>query len=400
MVVFGGLSLVAAVLVYRWTAPSEDLVASTTASVGDVEDTVATVGEVVPAEEFTARASYPATVSAVLVKLGQHVKPGDLLVTMKDPFAASRIAAATANLETTEVGSENVHHNGSQEDWINLTSDLDHARMEEDAARGSLGTLEKLQATGDASAAEVGAAKGRVHAAEGAMRSVQERMSHRYSSTDQASWDARVEQARAALSAERANLSNINIRSPIAGVVYLIPIAPYDFVGSGAPLVNVANLNAMKINARFDEPDIGKLHDGQSVTIAWEGRPDHLWHGHIQHAPIAVIVQGERRVGDCAISIDDAREDLPAHSNVTVTVLLQRRLHVVTVPHEALQHDPAGFFVYRVLNGRLLRTPVEIGLFSVAKVEIRRGLVAGDRIALHRMDERPMSNALRVRLAE
>jgi HlyD family secretion protein len=156
----------------------------------------------------------------------------------------------------------------------------------------------------------------------------------------------------------------------------------------------------MKINARFDEPDIGKLQNGQSVTIAWDGKPGHTWHGHIQHAPLAVVAQGQRNIGECTISVDDAHEDLPAHTNVTVTVLLRQHLHVLTVPHEALQQDRAGFFVYRIVQGELIRTPVDTGIISVADIEITKGLTPGDLVALHLMSETPMSNHMKVQLAQ
>jgi HlyD family secretion protein len=392
--------IIAGLLILRWSVSSDVMVAASTVTIGDIRDTVSTVGTAIPVNEFTARASYPAAVEKIHVELGQHVEKGQLLIDMKDPFANSRVAAATANLESTEVDSENVHHNGSQEDRINFVSDIDRARAEESAASGSLTTLEKLQATGDASPAEIAAARDRRRAAEDTLRAVQDRMSRRYSVADQKSWDDRVLQSKAALNAERSNLSNIHITSPIAGTVYLILVAQYDFVPSGADLINVANMNKMKVNARFDEPDIGKLRDGQLVTIAWDGKPGHLWHGHIEHAPMAVVAQGQRNVGECTISVDDAREDLPAHTGVTVTVLLRQQRHVLTIPHEALQQDPTGFYVYRIVNDELVRTPVDIGIVSVPTIEITRGLAAGDRVALHLMSEKPMSNHLRVQVAE
>jgi HlyD family secretion protein len=400
LILVASFILVAGIVALRWSRPSNIAVASATASIANIQDTVSTVGTVIPVDEFTAHASYPASVEKIHVELGQHVTPGQLLISMKDPFANSRIAAATANLDTTEVDSQNVHNNGSQEDRINFASDLDRAQTEQSAANGSLATLEKLQATGDASPAEIAAARERVRAANEVLQAVQKRTSNRYSVADQKSWDARVHQAQAALNAERSNLSNIYITSPISGVVYLIPVAQYDYVSSGADLINVANLNNMKINARFDEPDIGKLQNGQSVTIAWDGKPGHTWHGHIQHAPLAVVAQGQRNIGECTISVDDAHEDLPAHTNVTVTVLLRQHLHVLTVPHEALQQDRAGFFVYRIVQGELIRTPVDTGIISVADIEITKGLTPGDLVALHLMSETPMSNHMKVQLAQ
>jgi len=96
----------------------------------DVEDTVPTVGTVLPVDQFEARSSFPAAVEKIHVQFRQHVRAGQLLVTMKDPFANSRVAAADASPQSAEVSRENVQHNGSQEDRINFASDLDHAQAE------------------------------------------------------------------------------------------------------------------------------------------------------------------------------------------------------------------------------------------------------------------------------
>ncbi len=352
----------------------------------DIENFIYTTGTVVPVNEFLARASTSGTVQKMLVHPGEHVQAGELLVLMKDPYAESRVAAATASLRTTQVNAENVSRGGSQEDHIFMASDKRHADIDHAAAEDYLVKVRELEKTGGASPAEVRAAQQRLDAVNATLETIQERGTRRYSTTDVASWKSKLGEAEQALKAEQANLANVRIVSPIAGTAYLIPARAYDFVNPGAELLHVADLTRLEVRADFDESDMGKLHEGEPVRIQWEGKPDHVWHGHVQHAPMAAIHIGIRSVGQSILSVDDATGDLPPNSTVSVSVLVDTRHQVLTVPREALHMEGPERFVYRVEGGHLARTRVETGLVTLDKAEITKGLAASDVIALHSAD--------------
>ena len=128
--------------------------------------------------------------------------------------------------------------------------------------------------------------------------------------------------------------------------------------------IDVADLNKIQVHAYFDEPEIGKLAVGQAVKIAWDAKPTQIWHGHISLAPTTVITYGTRNVGECIITVDDARGDLLPNTNVVVTVTTSQRFNALSIPREAL-HTDGGDFVYRVVNGKLVRTPVQVGRCSI-----------------------------------
>jgi HlyD family secretion protein len=95
----------------------------------DINLLVTTNGTVFPTNEFQARAFWPGIVDKVYVELGDKVKPGQMLVSMKDPFAISRLATANAALQGARVGNQNILSGGSQEDLIGLRADLQHAEQ-------------------------------------------------------------------------------------------------------------------------------------------------------------------------------------------------------------------------------------------------------------------------------
>ena len=394
----GVLLLVAlAAAVWLVASPKPDVVKTTTVAYGDLESSVSSSGRVVPEHEFVARASFPGLIDSMDVHLGQVVSPGQVLLRMKDPFAATRVASATAVLQGVEVGNENAHKGGSQEDRIVLGTELERAQADMAAADASLETLKHLQESGAASEAEVRAATQRVEAADAALRNIQDRVSHRFSPRDIASWSAKVSEARSGLAAAKVSFANTNITSPLAGTVYLIPITGNDFVGTGQELLRVADLGKLEVHANFEEAEMGKLHEGAAVQIRWDGRPDRLWHGVIKHAPFAAVISGVRSVGECIITITDARADLPPNTTVNVTVTMDSRQHVPILPREALQTEGGANFVYLVKRDALVRTPVQVGLMNLDHFQVLGGIGPDDHVALHALDNRELFNGMPVR---
>ena len=73
---------------------------------------------------------------------------------------------------------------GTQEERLSLNGDLTKTQMDRDQAQRDVAALEKLQAQGAASAAEVAAAKGRLETANDSLALLEKKKSGRYDATD------------------------------------------------------------------------------------------------------------------------------------------------------------------------------------------------------------------------
>jgi HlyD family secretion protein len=362
--------------------------------------TLSTNGRVEPMEIFQAHATAPGVVAKLYVEVGQKVKAGDLLVRMEDADTVARLATAHSTLESAQLNLQNLQQSGSQEERLALEADLSRAELRKKQAESDLAALRQLQQKGAASAAEVTSAEQRLQEATSALQNMQQRATHRYSAGDHARAQAQLGDAQAGVAAARSSYAASNIRSPLSGTVYSIPISAYDFVPAGEDLLDVADLNRIQVRAYFDEPDIGQLAVGQAVKIVWPAKPNQTWHGHISRAPSTVITYGTRNVGEAIITVDDARGDLLPNTNVTVTVTTSQRFNVLSVPREALHTEGASDFVFRVIGGRLVRTPVQVGLLNLTRVEITGGLTEKDTVALNATTNRDLSNGLAVKIVE
>ncbi len=70
-----------------------------------------------------------------------------------------------------------------------------------------------------------------------------------------------------------------NVTAPFAGTVYQVPVKRGAYVNGGELLVQVANLEKVRVRAFVDEPEIGRLAKGQKVEIKWDAIPGRTWNG-------------------------------------------------------------------------------------------------------------------------
>jgi len=347
-----------------------------------LSSTVSTNGKVEPVEEFQVHAPFAGVIKQILVEVGQHVNKGTQLVKMDDSEARGRLATAQAALESSRIVERDLANGGSPEELNRFKSDIASATLDQQQAATDLAAKKVLLQKGAASPAEVAAAQQKFDAANLTLQNARAHTASRYTPADLNSAKLKVVEAEAAVAAAQSNLANVDIRSPINGSVYNIPVSQYDFVPFGDDILDVADLNRIQVRAYFDEPEIGKLAVGQPVKIVWDAKRDSVWHGHIALAPSTIYAYNTRSVGIAIITVDDPTPDLIPNTNVTVTVTEMQKPHVLSIPREALHTDGARNFVYRIVNGKLAQTTIVAGVVNLTSVEILSGLAEGDSIVL------------------
>lgn len=364
-------------------------------------NTLHTNGKVEPIENFRAHAPAPGVVAKILVKVGQTVKSGELLLQMDDADAKARLAAANAALRNAQANLHDLEQGGTTSERITLSGDLSRQKTQQQEAMQNLASLKQLQQKGAASASEVASAEQHLQAINAGLQNLQMRSTQSYSAPDRARAEAQLANAKADVAAAQKGYAGVDVRSPLAGTVYSIPVAQYDFVPAGEDMVDVADLSKMQIRAYFDEPEIGSLAVGQAVKIEWDAQPSKTWHGHVSRVPTTVTRFGTRNVGEALISVDDAHNDLLPNTNVTVTVTTKQRFNVLSIPREALHTEGPRDYVYRVVNNKLVVTPVHTGVVNLTRAEITGGLTDKDTVALGpTSSNRDLSNGLRVKIVE
>lgn len=347
----------------------------------ELVNAVSTNGLVEPVQNIEFHSPIATTVKAVLVQQGDAVKAGQLLIQLDDISARARVASAESALRSAQASGDAVHQGGTLEERQSLASTITRDRLDVDQKQHNLDALQKLQTTGAASASEVESSRQRLALAEDTLHADQARQQTRYSPLEQDRSTAAVADAQANLLAARTILDQTSIRATVDGTVYSIPVGRSDFVEEGKLLLQMADLDHVRVRAYFDEPDIGRLAVGQKARFVWEARPGKEWHGHIVLVPSTIVHYDTRNVGEVLIAIDDPGNGLLPDTHVTVTVATSSQPNTLTIPREALHSESGKPYVFRVVDGNLVRTAIQIGTSNMTVVPVTAGLNEGDQVA-------------------
>ena len=89
---------------------------------------------------------------------------------------------------------------------------------------------------------------------------------------------------------------------------------------------------------------------------------------------------GYRSVADVYATVEAGDEYLENGLTVTSTVLIADRQQLLTIPYKAIGQDENGEYVYRIENGRALKSYIVTGQELEDAVEVQSGLELGASI--------------------
>jgi HlyD family secretion protein len=366
----------------------------------EIASVISTNGKIEPVDSFEAHAPAPATVKDVRVAEGDRVKAGQLLVQLDDADARAQAARALAQLRSAEAALQAVKTGGTQEEVLTIHSDLSKAQAEQVDSQRNLQAIQKLRQNGAASPAEVEAAQNRAQKADADVKLLQAKLTGRYSSPEVAKVEASAAEARASYAAAQDLLQHSNVTAPFAGTVYQLPVRRGAYVNGGDLLVQVANLDRVRVRAFVDEPDIGRLTKGQQVEIKWDAIPGRTWSGTLTRVPATVTMVGPRTVGEITSEIDNTDRKLLPNVNVNVSIITARHDNTLTVSREAVHDADGKRYVYQIADEKIQAREVETGLSSLTRVEIVKGLTDGSTIALGAVNGQPLRNGMDIKVVE
>jgi len=379
---------------------NEVVVSAEKATREQIVSSITTNGKVEPRDNFAAYAPLATTVHRIYVKEGAAVKPGQLLVQLEDSAARAEVAKALSALKAAEANLNAAKSGGTHEEVVNRRAEIVKAQSERDAARANLDALKRLQAKGAASPGEVSAAEDRLRNAEAALSALQQTQTDRYAPGELARFQAQVSEARAVYQAAQDVLAQSNVRAARAGTVFSLPVRQGQFLNPGDQIVQVANLDNVQVRAYIDEPEIGRLSQGQQVRVTWDAIPGRVWTGTVSGVPSTVVTIGTRVVGETICTVDNDDHKLLPNVNVGVTVITAERNNALTVPRGAVHEESGKYYVYELAGNRVQRREVKIGATNLTRTEITSGISDNAMIALSAESGQPLHEGMEVRQAK
>ncbi|HYM77198.1 MAG TPA: efflux RND transporter periplasmic adaptor subunit [Candidatus Dormibacteraeota bacterium] len=391
-----GILLILVLYSYLHQTPLK--VRAVTVERGPIRSLVSTNGKVEPIQNFEAHAPIGTTLKRLLVKEGDHVHKGQLLLELDDEDIRTQAARARAQIKAAQANQSALKKGGTQEEVLTLNAQLIKARSSRDVAQRNLEAYQRLQQQGAASPGEVRQAEVTLQTAQADVNLLEQKQKDRYSPPEVASTEAQAAVAQAAYDVAVDALAKSSVRAPFDGVVYSLPVKLGAFVQTGDLLLQEADLSKILVRAFVDEPDIGRLQTGEKVEVTWDAVPGRIWTGTVNAVPSTVKPRGNRNVGETTCLIDNQDLRLLPNINVGVTIVAAEHNNVLTLQRDAMHVDDSTPYVFRIVNDRLKRQAITFSLQNLTRVEITSGLSQGDSVALPAEETKPLADGASVKV--
>lgn len=169
------------------------------------------------------------------------------------------------------------------------------------------------------------------------------------------------------------------VKAPMTGTIMNLGIKKGDRIVEGETIGSIANLDSYIVEVMVDEIDVNAVAVGQDVIITSDAFSAEL------EGVVTFIAPGGTNVGNInkyrtEIDIIDAKGLLRPGMFVNVEIITNRLEDVIAVPSLAILGDDEKF-VFVVEEGMARKRPVEVGMRSLSKVEIR-GVEAGEKVII------------------
>jgi len=184
----------------------------------------------------------------------------------------------------------------------------------------------------------------------------------------------------------------------VDGVVYWLPVKQGVYVNPGDLILQEADLSRVLVRAFVDEPDVGRLSNGDPVEVTWDGLPGRLWSSAIRNIPSTVRLRGTRTVGETTCIVENPDYRLLPNTNVGITIVTAEDHDVLTVPREAIRQNDSKPYVFEVVKDSLVRRDVQTSISNLTEVEVSKGLNAQALVALASVNSKPLKQGLSVKV--
>jgi RND family efflux transporter MFP subunit len=321
-------------------------------------------------------------VARVLVEEGQHVTKGQLLAEIEPTDYRNEFNAATAQKEAAQAVQQRADAGVRQQELEQARIDFERSadeyqRMKFLLDRKSLppNDFKKFEAAYKDSRERYEMAK------EGTRKE------------DIANAHAQAQAAEAQASEEAKRLSDTRLIAPISGNISMRRVDPGQTVAAGTPVFSIVDLNPVKVRVGVPEAEIGKVKYGARAEVSAPSLAGCRFEGKI--GIIGVAAEAASRTYTVKIIVPNPGQSNPSQSNPGPVLLAgmvaearifgPAKARVLTLPAEAIVHDPQGaplVYVYNSDRKRVYGRKVDVGPPIGAEVEIHSGLQGKEQIVV------------------
>ncbi|MFA7664804.1 MAG: efflux RND transporter periplasmic adaptor subunit [Burkholderiaceae bacterium] len=369
--IVAGLGLLAFAL---WFAQRAREVEVVSVARGPIVQSILATGHIDTPARISVSSQAAARVEAVMVREGDAVRAGQLLVRLRSDEAEAALDAARAALREAEGRQRQIE----QVQRPVLEQQRLQAQANRELARRELERVRALAGRGYVSQSRVDEARRQLDTAAAALVAAQVQADGvRPGGIEAELALARVVQARASLAGAEARLDTLALVAPDDATVLTRQVEPGDTAQVGRALLTLARSGTTRIIATIDERNLRWVALGQKASVLADAFPGQAFEARISW--LAPSIDLQRGTVEIWLEVAEPPAFLRPDMTVSVELVVARRADVLRLPAWALretQGETASVLLMRdgVAEARSLR----LGIRGVGVVEIIDGLAEGD----------------------
>jgi len=184
--------------------------------------------------------------------------------------------------------------------------------------------------------------------------------------------------------AERHDLGGrVQMRAPISGTVIERKVTLGQAVERATDAFNIADTSHVWVTLDLYEKDLSRVHVSQEVEMRTDARPGETFRGRV--AFIVPVIDQTTRTAKVRLEFPNPGDVLHAGQLVTARIIAdpkQGTAEVLAVPRSAIEQVEGKTVVFVKSGDAFERRSVLVGTSGGEQVEIRKGLDAGEVVAV------------------
>lgn len=202
--------------------------------------------------------------------------------------------------------------------------------------------------------------------------------------------NAQIHQLEATLKFDEESRKHTQVLAPISGTVVALNARPGQTVSigqAGLPLMRIADLSKMTVQARVAEVDVTRLRRGMTANFKTPGYADRIWSGKLRQViPVPAEgtgEQGKQTFYNVLFEVDNPEQELMSGMTTQVQFIVAQAKDAVLLPIDLLgKRDAAGMYQVQVVTAdrRVVARALKIGMRNQRQAQVLSGLEAGEQV--------------------
>lgn len=348
---------------------------------GEIKNTNTFTGTTKVKEETEVTVEMGGTVQEVYVTLGQQVKKGDKLLTIKGDDVQNGVKQAAAALELAKANYTNTT-DGSVESQKNaLDNSLKLAQMGyDDAKRNHDINIQLYQAEA--------ISEDMYKKSEMGLNQAKQNLDMAQKSYDTSSEksipelkalaEKQLDQAQVAYDIAASNLNKLTLTAPVDGIITAKNFDINEMISQQRPAFIISSPNTLQIDLKVTQADLPKFSVNQEVEVTVD---DKKIKGTVKYVP--AVVDDVTSLYEVQVVIDNSNNDLKAGMSADVEVSVEKQDQAITVPKKAVFEEDGKKYVYITdSDSKAVKTEVTTGITTETKIEIKSGVTPDDTVVI------------------